>query len=63
MIKTIKLSKTNCYLISINNGYLLVDTGYQEDKTKFFKEISKHQIELHEIKFIFLTHHHDDHVV
>ena len=61
MIKTIKLSKTNCYLISIDKGYLLIDTGYKEDKTKFFKELSNHQIELNEIRFLFLTHHHDDH--
>ncbi len=61
MIKTIKLSKTNCYLISIDKGYLLIDTGYKEDKTKFFKELSNQQIELNEIRFLFLTHHHDDH--
>jgi len=61
MTKTIKLSKTNCYLISIDKGYILVDTGYAEDKIRFFKELSNHQIELNEIRFIFLTHHHDDH--
>ncbi|MFZ4464970.1 MAG: MBL fold metallo-hydrolase, partial [Bacteroidales bacterium] len=49
------------YLISIDKGYLLVDTGYAEDKIKFFKELSNHQIELNEIRFLFLTHHHDDH--
>ena len=60
-VKTIRLSKTNCYLLSIDNGYLLVDTGYAEDKIKFFKELSKLQIEPIQIKFLFLTHHHDDH--
>jgi glyoxylase-like metal-dependent hydrolase (beta-lactamase superfamily II) len=60
-IKTIRLTKTNCYLVSIDKGYLLVDTGYEEDKIKFFKELSKLQIEIIQIKFLFLTHHHDDH--
>jgi len=61
MIKKIKLSKTNCYLISLENGYLLIDTGYEEDRIRFFKGLSNLQIDLNEIKFLFLTHHHDDH--
>lgn len=31
MIK-IKLSKTNCYLLQISEGYLLIDTGYEIEK-------------------------------
>jgi glyoxylase-like metal-dependent hydrolase (beta-lactamase superfamily II) len=61
MIIILKLSKTNCYLLPLPEGYLLVDTGYTEDKEKFFHELKKHRITPREIRFIFLTHHHDDH--
>lgn len=61
MIRTLKLSKTNCYLLPLSEGYLLVDTGYAEDKDRFFHELKKYRLTPREIRFIFLTHHHDDH--
>lgn len=60
MIK-IKLSKTNCYLLQISEGYLLIDTGYEIDKPIFFKKLRKNHINIQKIRYIFLTHHHDDH--
>lgn len=57
----IKLSFTNCYFIPIENGYLQIDTSYPSDFEKYLKEINKLNISLEEIKYLFLTHHHDDH--
>lgn len=57
----VKVSFTNCFFLKCNNGYMLIDTGYPDDYEKFVKKIKKINIELSEIKYIFLTHHHDDH--
>jgi len=51
----------NIYLIKISNGYLLIDTGYSENFKGFCNKLKKHDIDIKEIKYIFLTHAHDDH--
>ncbi len=58
---TLSPGKTNCYLIQVNNGYLLIDTGYEKDYSNFLKELDEREIEVSEINYILLTHHHDDH--
>lgn len=57
----LKLKYTNCYLIRLKEGYLLIDCGYDRDKLLFDKLLQKHRIKPNNIKFLFLTHHHDDH--
>lgn len=57
----LKLSATNCYLLKIENGYLLVDTGYESDLTVFEQELHKNSINIKDINYLFLTHHHNDH--
>jgi glyoxylase-like metal-dependent hydrolase (beta-lactamase superfamily II) len=42
-------------------GYLQVDTGYQQDYTAYRKFLKKQGIPLARIRFLLLTHHHDDH--
>ena len=61
-MKILKLSKTNLYLLNIHNGYLLIDTGYASDKAQFLNLLKRNNISIKEIKYIYLTHHHDDHV-
>jgi glyoxylase-like metal-dependent hydrolase (beta-lactamase superfamily II) len=51
----------NTYLVEINNGWLLVDTGYQEGFGRFVHGLTKHGLNCKDIKYIFLTHVHDDH--
>lgn len=57
----IKLGKINCYLISTNDGFLLIDTGYEKDYVNFIGELKKINIDVKKIKYLLLTHHHDDH--
>ena len=61
--KFIKLSpgKTNCYLLKANDGYLLIDTGYDKDYNSFLTGLRKHNIDVTNINYLLLTHHHDDH--
>jgi len=41
---------------------LLIDTGYPKDYKKFVQILKKkYDIEISEIKYLLLTHHHDDH--
>jgi glyoxylase-like metal-dependent hydrolase (beta-lactamase superfamily II) len=57
----LNLKYTNCYLIRLKVGYLLIDCGYDRDRLLFDKQLQKLQIKLNDVKFLFLTHHHDDH--
>jgi len=57
----LKSGKTNSYLIKADNGYLLIDTGYEANYSGFLKEITDNDIKLKEINYLLLTHHHDDH--
>ena len=61
-IINIKMEFTNLYLISVNGEYILIDTGYEKEFNKFIKLINEYKIEIGKIKYILLTHHHDDHV-
>lgn len=60
-IITIKLSRTNSYLLPLNEGYMLVDTGYYHEWDLFARQLNRLGIHLSNIKFLYLTHHHDDH--
>ncbi|MCD7899765.1 MAG: MBL fold metallo-hydrolase [Bacteroides sp.] len=51
----------NNYIIETSKGYLVVDTGYAGNYLRFCKGLLKNKIVLSEIKYIFLTHAHDDH--
>ena len=52
----------NNYLVCLDDGgYVLIDTGYAENYPAFRKRLEKTGVSLKEIKYIFLTHAHDDH--
>ncbi len=51
----------NNYLVSSEAGYILIDTGYDGSFPRFMKGLEKRRIAPNEIKFVFLTHAHDDH--
>lgn len=57
----IKLSVTNCFLIKTDGGYVLIDTGYEQDWESFKQQIHSNEIDFSQISHIVLTHHHDDH--
>lgn len=56
-----RLGFTWCYLLKCTDGYLLIDTSYPNYFPKFQKSIAKLGIDVSEIKYLLLTHHHDDH--
>ncbi|MBN1536492.1 MAG: MBL fold metallo-hydrolase [Anaerolineales bacterium] len=44
-----------------HGGYLLIDTSYPDYFMKFIKGIDRLGIDIKDIKWLLLTHHHDDH--
>ena len=51
----------NNYLVSTDDGYILIDTGYPNSFGRFQKKLHAAGIKPEEIKYVFLTHAHDDH--
>ena len=51
----------NNYLIPFQAGYILIDTGYAGGFSHFLKMLDKNHIRSKEIRYVFLTHAHDDH--
>ena len=57
----IDLGITKLYLLAIKDGYMLIDTGYKNDYKKFLKLMQNKNICISKIKYLFITHYHDDH--
>ena len=51
----------NNYLIPYDDGRILIDTGYAGGFAHFQKMLEKHGVRPEEIRYVFLTHAHDDH--
>jgi glyoxylase-like metal-dependent hydrolase (beta-lactamase superfamily II) len=60
-IMPIYLSMSTCYLLPCEGGFLQVDTGYARDYDLYRKRLRKMGIPIEKIRYVFLTHHHDDH--
>ena len=51
----------NNWIYPIDKGYVLIDTGYESGFAHLKKQLAKMQIAPWQIRYIFLTHAHDDH--
>ncbi|MBN1883609.1 MAG: MBL fold metallo-hydrolase [Deltaproteobacteria bacterium] len=60
-VRMMKLSFTNIFFIPCDGGYLQIDTSYPGYYEEYLEELKKLGIEPSEIKYLLLTHHHDDH--
>lgn len=52
----------NNYILKTSLGYIVVDTGYAGGFNRFCKGLERISISIKDIKYIFITHAHDDHV-
>jgi len=57
----LNLGITKVYLLPCAEGYLLIDTGYKADYEKFRKRLAEAAVSISQIKYLLLTHYHDDH--
>jgi hydroxyacylglutathione hydrolase len=60
-IHTVKLGWTRCFLLKCTGGYLLIDTYYPKYYSQFERKLANLGIAISDIKYLLLTHHHDDH--
>lgn len=51
----------NTYLYPTENGCVLIDTGYAHSYLKFKRNLLKMGLKVVDIRYVFLTHAHDDH--
>ncbi|MDA3951167.1 MAG: MBL fold metallo-hydrolase, partial [Spirochaeta sp.] len=57
----ISAGPANAWLLPADNGYLLVDTGYREDYDRFVAGLEHVGIDIADIRYLFITHAHDEH--
>ncbi len=57
----IPLSMGSLDLVPCAGGYLQIDTGYDRDYPAYRKGLKKAGVDITEVRYLFLTHHHDDH--
>ena len=58
----LKPAVTRCFALECDEGYLLVDVPYPGNYEALHRCLKESGIEVSEIKYLLLTHHHDDHV-
>jgi glyoxylase-like metal-dependent hydrolase (beta-lactamase superfamily II) len=61
IVHRLKLGWTQCYLLKCTGGYLLIDTDYPKHYRLFEKKLANLGISTSDIKYLLLTHNHDDH--
>jgi glyoxylase-like metal-dependent hydrolase (beta-lactamase superfamily II) len=55
------LSMSSIFLLPCQSGYLQIDAGYDRDYPTYRKNLARAGIALEDVKYLALTHHHDDH--
>ena len=51
----------NNWIYEMDGAFVLIDTGYENGYSRLKKRISKYKMDAQNIRYIFLTHAHDDH--
>ncbi len=51
----------NTYVYACDNGLVMIDTGYEHSLGNVEKRLHNRNISLSDIRYVFLTHAHDDH--
>jgi hydroxyacylglutathione hydrolase len=60
-IKTIAFGGVNCYLLSIDSGFVLIDTGFSKNRVDVEKELESAGCKPGNLRLILLTHGDFDH--
>ena len=51
----------NTWIYPVENGWVMIDTGYENSYVSVIKKLRNLLIQPEEIRYLFLTHAHDDH--
>ena len=60
-VHSLRMGFTWCYLLKCTGGWLLIDTSYPGYYRQFERKLANLGIASSDIKYLLLTHHHDDH--
>ena len=60
-IISLKNNSTNCYLIELKEGWLLIDTGLPDTFSQLLQLLGQRNISVYEINYLLVTHYHPDH--
>jgi glyoxylase-like metal-dependent hydrolase (beta-lactamase superfamily II) len=60
-IITITHKSINCYLVPLQEGWLMVDTGMPDTFSQLLHQLSQNNISVNEINYLVVTHFHPDH--
>jgi hydroxyacylglutathione hydrolase len=60
-IKTISFSGVNCYLLTTDTGFVLIDTGYSKNRMDVTRELESSGCTYETLQLILLTHGDFDH--
>jgi glyoxylase-like metal-dependent hydrolase (beta-lactamase superfamily II) len=52
---------TSIYLIEANCGWVMVDAGWPDTLSQFFKLLKQNDVHIGDIKYLIITHFHPDH--
>jgi hydroxyacylglutathione hydrolase len=61
-IRCIAIRMIRCFLVRCDGGYLMIDTNMPGTYDRFLSKLGGIGIDLADVKYLLLTHHHDDHV-
>jgi glyoxylase-like metal-dependent hydrolase (beta-lactamase superfamily II) len=59
--KSITMGFTSCFLIQCDGGYLMIDTNLPGTYNRFLQQLDGIGVDLGDVRYLLLTHHHDDH--
>jgi glyoxylase-like metal-dependent hydrolase (beta-lactamase superfamily II) len=60
-IINLSYKSTNCYLIAVDNGWLMVDAGWPDTFSQLLQLLNQNDISVNEINYLIVTHFHPDH--
>lgn len=52
---------TNCYLLKIDNGWLMIDAGWPDTLPQLLHLLKQKDVHINDIKYLIVTHFHPDH--
>ncbi len=60
-IITLNYKSTNCYLVPVTDGWLLMDAGWPDTLSQFLQLLNQNGVLLNDINYMVLTHLHPGH--
>lgn len=54
-------NRTNCYLLPLEKGWLMIDTGLPDTFSSLLQLLNQQSIQINEINYLLITHFHPDH--